>query len=168
MHLIDIFICGVLLCFVVNGAIKGLVGKAFNFAGVVVGGWLALLYGAQVGAFLGLEGRVAVVVGSLLLLFAVAAVAALCGRVMARVLHKLGLCHLNTLLGVVLALCEGTLLLGILFKSIDGLWPTLISSQTRTESRCYGPVMRATEALFPSLLEYVDRKEKEPTSDASN
>lgn len=165
MNILDIIVWLVLAVAVFNGWRKGLIGKLFSLAGLVGGIWLALGYGTRCGEALHMEGTTAVVAG-FIIVFVIAAVAAnLAGRLIGKACSTIGLGGLDTLLGIFLALVEAVLLLGLAFKAIDYFDPALIARHTREESKCYRPVMRVADQIFPTLgdyaRKYLPRQEQE-------
>lgn len=157
MHLLDLLVCLILAIAAFNGWLKGFVGKFFSLGGLVVGIWLALRYGARCGAALHMEGQTAAVAGFLIVFVATAAAASIVGRFAGKAFGAIGLGGLNSLLGIALALLQAVLLLGLGFKAIDYFAPTFIGASTREESKCYGPLMRTADTVFPALEEYARR-----------
>ncbi len=155
MNILDIIVWLVLAIALFNGWRKGLIGKLFSLAGLIGGVWLALTYGTRCGEALHLEGTTAVVAGFVIVLVVVAVAAGLAGRLIGKACSSIGLGGLDTLLGIVLALIEAVLLLGLAFKAVDYFAPTLISCETRAESTCYGPVTRIADRVFPTLADYL-------------
>lgn len=166
MNLLDLIVCIALAAAAFNGWRKGLIGKLFSLAGLVVGVWLALSFGTRCGEALHLEGTTAAAVGFAAVFLAVAVAASLAGRLASKACSTIGLGGLDTLLGIALALLQAVLLLGLAFKAVDYLDPALIDRSTREESKCYGPLMRATDAVFPPLSDFARdflREMPEPT-----
>jgi len=155
MHLLDLLVWLILAIAAFNGWLKGFVGKFFSLAGLVGGIWLALRYGARCGQTLHLEGTTAAAAGFLIVFVAAAAAANLVGRLASKAFGSIGLRGLDSLLGIALALLQAVLLLGLAFKTVDYFAPTFIGATTREESKCYGPLMRAADKVFPTLEEYV-------------
>ena len=157
MNILDIIIWLVLAVAVFNGWRKGLIGKLFSLGGLIGGIWLALSCGPQCGEALQLEGRSADVVGFAVLFVATLIVAGIAGRIVSRACSTIGLGGTNALLGILLGIVEGVLLLGLLFTAVDYFAPKLITSETRSESKCYGPIMRIADTVFPPLSDYALR-----------
>ena len=134
MNTLDLIVGLALAAAAFNGWRKGLIGKLFSLAGLVGGVWLALSFGTRCGEALHLEGTTAAAVGFV-----------------GKAFSTIGLGGLDTLLGIALALLQAVLLLGLAFKAADYFDPALIGPATRGESKCYGPLMRATDAVFPPL-----------------
>ena len=157
MNMLDIIVWLVLAVAVFNGWRKGLIGKIFSLGGLVAGIWLALSYGPQCGKALQLEGRAADIVGFLVLLVVTLIVAGIIGRIVAKACSTIGLGGVNALLGILLGIVEGVLLLGLLFTAVDYFAPKLIAPETRSESKCYGPIMQVADTVFPPLSDYARR-----------
>lgn len=162
MNILDIIVWLILALAVFNGWRKGFIGKLFSLAGLVGGIWLALSYGTRCGEALHMEGTTAVVAGFLIVLITVAVAANLIGRLVGKACSSIGLGGLDTLLGIFLALVEAVLLLGLSFKGLDYFAPTLISRETRKASKCYGPVMRVADGVFPTLGDYARKYLPQP------
>lgn len=157
MNILDIIVWLVLAVAVFNGWRKGLIGKLFSLGGLVAGIWLALCCGPRCGEALQLEGRAADVVGFLVLLVATLIVAGIIGRIVSKACSTIGLGGINALLGILLGIAEGVLLLGLLFTAVDYFAPKLIAPETRSESKCYGPIMQVADTVFPPLSDYARR-----------
>ena len=84
-------------------------------------------------------------------------VAGIAGRIVSRACSTIGLGGTNALLGILLGIVEGVLLLGLLFTAVDYFAPKLITPETRSESKCYGPIMRIADTVFPPLSDYALR-----------
>lgn len=154
MNLLDLIVGLALAAAVFNGWRKGLIGKLFSLAGLVGGVWLALSFGTRCGEALHLEGTTAAAAGFAAVFLAAVVAASLAGRLASKACSTIGLGGLDTLLGIALALLQAVLLLGLAFKAADYLDPALIDRSTREESKCYGPLMRATDAVFPPLSDF--------------
>lgn len=151
MNTLDLIVGLALAAAAFNGWRKGLIGKLFSLAGLVGGVWLALSFGTRCGEALHLEGTTAAAVGFVAVFLAAAVAASLAGRLVGKAFSTIGLGGLDTLLGIALALLQAVLLLGLAFKAADYFDPALIGPATRGESKCYGPLMRATDTVFPPL-----------------
>lgn len=166
MNVLDIIVWLALAAAVFNGWRKGLIGQLFSLAGLVGGVWLALSFGTRCGEALHLEGTTAAAVGFVVVFLAAAVAAGLAGRLAGKACSTIGLGGLDTLLGIALALLQAVLLLGLALEAVDYFAPALIDRSTREESKCYGPLMRATDAVFPPLSDFVRdclRATPEPT-----
>lgn len=170
MNVLDIIVWLALAAAAFNGWRKGLVGILFSLAGLVGGVWLALSFGTRCGQALHLEGPTAAAAGFTVVFLAAAVAANLAGRLAGKACSTIGLGGLDTLLGIALALAETVLLLGLAFKGVDCIAPSLIGPPTREESRCYGPLMRATDAVFPPLNDLIrdSLRERPRTTDKTH
>ena len=143
MNAIDLIVCLVLALAVWNGWRQGFVVQVCSLAGVVAGIWLAAHYGGRVGAWLELDGEFAAAV-------------AVAARLVRRLCRFAGLGIADILLGVAVSVLKYLLILSALFSAFDKLNAdyTLVGPRTVGQSKCYEPVLRLSEAVFP-FLEWV-------------
>ena len=153
MNAIDLIVCLVLALAVWNGWRQGFVVQVCSLAGVVAGIWLAAHYGGRVGAWLELDEEFAAAGGFAAVLVAVVLAVAVAARLVRR-LAGLGIADI--LLGVAVSVLKYLLILSALFSAFDKLNTdyALVGPRTVGQSKCYEPVLRLSEAVFP-FLEWV-------------
>ena len=156
MNAIDLIVCLVLALAVWNGWRQGFVVQVCSLAGVVAGIWLAAQYGGRVGAWLELDGEFAAAKPPAAVLVAVVLAVAVAARLVRRLCRFAGLGIADILLGVAVSVLKYLLILSALFSAFDKLNAdyTLVGPRTVGQSKCYEPVLRLSEAVFP-FLEWV-------------
>lgn len=156
MNAIDLIVCLVLALAVWNGWRQGFVVQVCSLAGVVAGIWLAAHYSGRVGAWLELDGEFAAAGGFAAVLVAVVLAVAVAARLVRRLCRFAGLGIADILLGVAVSVLKYLLILSALFSAFDKLNAdyALVGPRTVGQSKCYEPVLRLSEAVFP-FLEWV-------------
>ena len=135
MNIFDIIAIIILVLAVFAGYRKGFISQLFSFAGVVGGILLAIAFGADVGAFLGLDAAYSSVVGFAITFLATA-------RLLARLFSALGLGSIDTLLGILLSVLKYALVLSVVFVSLERLNKKagLIDSRHFAASKSFRPI----------------------------
>lgn len=159
MNTIDLIACLLLALAVWNGWRQGFVVQICSLAGIVLGIWLAARFGEEVGTLLRLDREVAAAGGFLTVLVAVVLAVALVARLMKKLFHFAGFGVADMLLGIVVSVLKCLLVLSLLFSAFDRLNAdyTLVSPRTIEQARCYNPILRLSEELFPCLEWVGDR-----------
>jgi membrane protein required for colicin V production len=119
MTLVDGITLTLLACFVLLGALRGLVRDLAGIAGIILGGYLAWRYGTAVGHWflaqhLVRDHRWALFLGHVLTLLAVAAAASAVGELLSWLTHLTPLGWFDRLLGAGLGLVKGLLLVWVI------------------------------------------------------
>lgn len=157
MNPLDVIILCTLGIALFVGWRKGLVAMLFSLAGLVGGIWVAYAWGDSAAAWAGhADSGIARGAAFALLLAAVCIAAHFAGRLVAAACRSVGLGALDSLGGILLALAEGALLLGLLGTAADYVAPGLIGEKMRRESKCVPWVEKACEIVFPTLRRCVD------------
>lgn len=166
MNTIDLIVCIVLVLAVWNGWRQGFVVQICSLAGIVAGIWIASRYGAEVGAWLKLDQTVSSAGGFVVVLLLVVLLVAIAARLVRKLFHFAGFGIPDIVLGIAVSVLKYLLVLSVLFSAFDALNEdyTLVGPRTIEKSRCYKPVMRLSEAVFPFLEwvgDQVPRQEEE-------
>ena len=142
MNIFDIIAIIILVLAVFAGYRKGFISQLFSFAGVVGGILLAIAFGADVGAFLGLDAAYSSVVGFAITFLATAIAASGVARLLARLFSALGLGSIDTLLGILLSVLKYALVLSVVFVSLERLNKKagLIDSRHFAASKSFRPI----------------------------
>lgn len=159
MNAIDLIVWIVLALAVWGGWKQGLIVQICSLAGIVAGIWLAAHFGAQAGAWLGLDGDIAAPGGFVAVLVAVVLAVAVVARLIRKLFRFAGFGVADVLLGIVVATLKYMLVLSVLFSAFDSLNAdyAIVGRETIDGSACYGPVMRLSDAVFP-FLEWVGER----------
>ncbi len=153
MNTIDFIVCLVLVLAVWNGWRQGFVVQICSLAAVAVGLWLASRYGTAAGAWLRLDDSVQAAGGFVAVLLAAILATAIAGRLLRRLFRFAGFGLLDVVLGIAVCAIKYLLLLSVLFAALDKLDPKhkLVEERTLDASKCYEPLLRLSETLFPML-----------------
>lgn len=164
MNAIDLIVCLVLALAVWNGWRKGFVLQVFSLAGLVAGIWLAVRFGAAVGAWLRLDDTIAAAGGFVVVLLAVMLLVAVAGRLVRKIFHFVGFGILDVVLGIAVSVLKYLLLLSVLLSAFDALNENyaIVKRQTIEGSKTYEPLLGLSQHLLP----FVERvSEKVPAMD---
>ncbi|MCH5335732.1 MAG: CvpA family protein [Alistipes sp.] len=143
MNVIDIITLAFLAWAVYNGWSKGVIHQICTLAGIVLGIWLGVRYGAHVGALLHIGPEFAFAGGFAVVLVGVMIVVALLARLLRNIFHFAGLGTLDVLLGVLFSCIKMLLILCALFWVFDTLNGKmhLVSNDVLDGSRLYHPIL---------------------------
>lgn len=156
MNTIDLIVCLVLALAVWNGWRRGFIVQVCSLVAIVVGLWCAAHYGQAVGGALRLDEPVRTAGGFATVLLAAILVIALAARLLRRIFRFAGFGMLDIVLGVGVSVLKYMLVVSALFAAFDRLNAdyALVESRTVERSKCYRPVLRLSEAVFP-FIEWV-------------
>lgn len=159
MNTIDLVVCLVLALAVWDGWRRGFIVQVCSLAGIVAGIWLAARYGAEAGEWLRLDERFAAAGGFAAVLVAVILAVAVAARLLRKAFRFAGFGLPDILLGIGVSVLKYLLVLSVLFAAFDSLNAdhTLAEERLVAESKCYEPVMRLSESLFPFLERIAER-----------
>lgn len=164
MNAIDLIVCLVLALAVWNGWRQGFVLQVFSLAGLVAGIWLAVRFGAAVGAWLRLDETIAAAGGFVVVLLAVMLLVAVAGHLVRKIFHFVGFGVLDIVLGIAVSVLKYLLLLSVLLSAFDALNENyaIVKRQTIEGSKTYEPLLGLSQHLLP----FVERvSEKVPAMD---
>lgn len=151
MIIFDIFVFVVAVVAAFSGWNRGFAVQAFGLCAIVIGLIAASRAGAQVGAALGVNEAYALPVGFIVMFIVVAGAVMLVGYFMRKVLKTIGLGSMDVVFGVLLALLNTALVLGVVCTVFDTFnnarHEPLIASQTLDKSLTYRPLCRLAETF---------------------
>ncbi|MDE6710974.1 MAG: CvpA family protein [Alistipes sp.] len=167
MNTIDLIVCLVLALAVWNGWRKGFIVQVCSLVAIAVGLWCAAHYGPGAGEALHLDPSVRTAGGFAVVLLAAMLVIALAARLLRRVFRFVGFGMLDIALGIGVSVLKYMLVVSALFAAFDRLNAdySLVDSRIVEHSRCYRPVLRLSEWIFP-VVEWVG--EQVPDDASSN
>ena len=150
MNFFDIITLVALVWSIVRGWRSCLVSQLLGLLGIILGGILALRYGAAVGSMFGIDARFSVVAGFLIVFVATIIVANILARLLARVLSFVGLGWINTLLGILLSVVKGVIVLSMIYAAIYALNKNLylVESQYFDKSYTFDVVREVAKPLL--------------------
>ncbi len=153
MNWIDLVVVLALVVAVWNGWKQGFIVQVCSLAGLVAALWLAVHYGAEAGARLGLDPGVAVPGGFAAVLVAVLVAVAIAARAVRKLFHFAGFGLLDILLGVAVSAAKCLVVLCVLVSAFDRLNADHAIAEARTvgNSKTYGPLLRLSDTLCPFL-----------------
>ena len=155
MNIFDLIVYVALAWAVFNGWRRGFLLQLFSLVAVVAALYLGVLYGAEVGAMLGMEGTTAQIGGFIAIFVASLIAIAIIARLLKGVFKLAGLGVLDTLLGILFSIVKVGLGLSILFSGFEALNKDykLASKQKVESSRWFKPVESFTDKLTPYFKE---------------
>lgn len=161
MNVLDLIVALVLVWALFDGWRRGFVLQLCSLAGLGVGIWLAVRYGALAGLWLRLDPQIASVGGFVAVLVVAMIAVGLCGMVIRALFRMVGFGLPDRLLGVAVAVVKYALLLSLLFSAFDRIDEErrLISRETIEESKCYRPVAGLADRIFPLVEQALQNRE---------
>ena len=162
MNIFDLIVCLVLLLALFNGWRKGLILQLCSLVSVVAAIWLALRYGAVVGAWLRLDAAYAEAGGFVVVLLVGILLVALAGRVVRKLFRFAGLGLVDILGGVLLAAAKYLLLLSLMFAAFERINVNnrLVGKDKIESSITYQPVRNLSRQILPFVDWVSDEVEK--------
>jgi membrane protein required for colicin V production len=153
MNWLDIVIALLLLVAVVQGWRQGVVTQVLGLAALALGVFAAWRYGAEIGAWLGLEDIMARVVGFVVVLGVVIVAVVLIGRATRGVFRIVGLGMFDNLLGVLFSALKMALFVGLFMMLLEAVDPSgkVISEGVRSGSVMWGVVDGVCDHIFPMV-----------------
>jgi len=151
VNTIDFIMLLVLAAAVWNGWRRGFIVQVCSLAAIVAGLWCAAHFGAAAGGMLRLDPEVQAAGGFAAVLLAVLLVAAIVARLLRGLFRFVGFGPLDIVLGVAVSVLKYLLVASALFAAFDRLNAdySLVARETVERSKCYGPVLRLSQSLFP-------------------
>lgn len=158
MNVFDIILYLALAWAVFNGWRRGFLLQMLSLAAVVAAFYLAVKYGAELGAVMGIK-EGAAVAGFLIIFVAALVGIGIVGHLMRAVFRFAGLGAIDTLLGVLFSVAKILLVVSVLYAGFDALNRDcdMVSSETIDESRWFRPVAGLTDKLTPYFEELKGR-----------
>lgn len=158
MNIFDLIVYVALAWAIFNGWRRGLLLQVFSLVGIVAALYLGVLYGAEVGAMLGMEGTTAQIGGFIAIFVASLIVIAIVARLLRGVFKLAGLGIADTLLGIALSVLKVGLVVSVLFSGFAALNKDykLASKEKIAASRWFEPVAGITDKLTPYFEEVKD------------
>lgn len=155
MNGLDIFFAVLLLWALFNGWRKGLVKQLFALAGVILGIWITVKYGARVGAWIPGDTIYTTPAGYVLLLLTTMIGLGLLGRAVSGLFSMAGFGTLDVVLGMVLSVIKWALLLGVICYGFVRLDPdgAVLDRNYRDGSRAFAPLSRIPERVLPFVVQ---------------
>ena len=149
MGIFDILVLIVALVALVNGWRKGLVVQACSIAAVVCGVWLAASFGAEVGAFLGIDPRYAKAAGFLLIFLLALVLLSVVSLLVKKLFSFAGLGVMDSILGGLLSVAKVAIILGFACSAFDSLNAgiNLVEKEKLDNTIFFRPLCRATEVF---------------------
>lgn len=158
MNVFDIILYLALAWAVFNGWRRGFLLQMLSLAAVVAAFYLAVKYGAELGAAAGIK-EGAAVAGFLIIFVAALVGIGIVGHLMRAVFRFVGLGAIDTLLGVLFSVAKILLVVSVLYAGFDALNRDcdMVSSETIDDSRWFRPVAGLTDRLTPYFEELKGR-----------
>lgn len=158
MNIFDLIVYVALAWAIFNGWRRGLLLQIFSLVGIVAALYLGVLYGAEAGAMLGMEGTTAQIGGFIAIFVASLIVIAIVARLLRGVFKLAGLGIADTLLGIALSVLKVGLVVSVLFSGFAALNKDykLASKEKVAASRWFEPVAGITDKLTPYFEEVKD------------
>ena len=149
MGIFDILVLIVALIALVNGWRKGLIIQGCSIAAIVCGVWLAASFGADAGAFLGIEPRYAKAAGFLLIFLLVLVLLSVVSRLVKKLFSFAGLGVVDSILGALLSVAKVAIVLGFACSAFDSLNSGLglVDKSKLDKTIFFRPLCRATEVF---------------------
>lgn len=153
MSIIDLIVGLLILWAVISGWRQGIVLQLCSVAGIVLGIWLGVHFGSDVGELLHLDEEFVAAGGFLTIFVVVLLAVALLGRLLRKVFHFAGFGIPDRILGMLASVAKTLLVLCLLFSAFDSINKdeSLVDRKTLDKSICYRPIINLSEMLFPFL-----------------
>lgn len=163
MNFIDILILIILGFFAIKGLLRGLVNEAASLIGLIAGGWLAYkfhpLLSAPIKSALHLPLHLASFLAFIIILLATGIAAHIIGNILTTALRLVMLGSINRVGGVLIGICEGSLLLCMVFSAAEsGFMPEQV--RTTIQSSESGHFLAQTGDSFLSEWRTANGKAK--------
>ena len=167
MNTIDLIVLLVLAVAVWNGWRKGFIVQACSLVAVIAGLWCAAHYGRAVGEALHLDASVRTAGGFVAVLLGAVLAVAVAARAMRGLFRFAGLGMLDLVLGIAVSVLKYLLVVSALFAAFDKFNAdrSLVGESTLASSKCYKPVLRLSELIFPFVERLGDRVSQEQTDE---
>lgn len=153
MNWLDIIIFLLLLLALWDGWKHGVITQVLGLSAIALGVFLAWKYGSAIGAWFGLEGVVATVVGFIVVLVVVIVCVVLIGRLTRGLFKVAGLGVFDNILGVVFSVLKMFALIGLVVMAVEAADPKgkVLSEKTKHDSAMYGAVDSVNGVVFPAV-----------------
>ena len=151
MNVFDVIIYIALAWALFNGWRKGFLLQLVSLVAVVAGFMIATKYGVEAGEMLGLDARMAAIVG-FLVIFVISLIAiTIGGHLLRAVLRLTGLGVVDVLLGILFSVLKIGLIVGVLFSWFAALNANyeLVEPSTIEQSRWFSSVVNVVDLLTP-------------------
>ncbi len=159
MHVLDIILLLCFIPFIIQGITKGFVAQITAIISVVLGVWMSFHFMefvcTKIQPYINASDSVLKVIAFAAILIVVILALTLIGRALEHIIKLVMLGWLNRLLGIVFALVEGLLIIGlaiILFSSLNAHFE-FVSAETLNASALYNPIKEIAYTVFPYLKE---------------
>lgn len=151
MNIFDLIIYLALAWAVFNGWRRGFLLQLVSLVAMAAGLFLALKYGVEAGAMLGLSGATASVAGFIALFLAAIIVVTLAGHLLRAVLRLTGLGAADVLLGVLLSVLKVGLVVSFLFSwfAAVNVRYELVDKTIIEQSRWFEPTVSVVDRVTP-------------------
>lgn len=151
MNVFDLIVYLALAWAVFNGWRRGFLLQLLSLVAVVAGVYVAIKYGSQAGALLGLEGTTASIIGFLALFLAALIVVTIAGHLLRAVLRFSGLGMADVLLGILFSTLKVGVIVSVLFSWFSTVnckyhW---VDEQEIEQSRYFEHVVNVVDKLTP-------------------
>ena len=163
MNTIDFIVLLVLVVAVWNGWRRGFIVQVCSLAAIAAGLWCAVHYGESAGALLRLDPSVRSAGGFVAVLVVAIVAIAVAARVLRRLFRFAGFGTLDIALGIAVSVVKYMMVTSALFAAFDKFNAdySLAGRRTVESSKCYRPVLRLSEAIFP-FVEWVGDRVPQP------
>lgn len=161
MNIFDIFAAIALLWAIISGWRNGLVSQIFSIAGIIAGAFIAYYAGGRVGAMLGVDEKLAYIVGFITTFVSVLILAAIASKLLRTLFSAIGLGSLDTLLGILLSMVKCTFVLCVLFAAIEALDKRvdILGSRHFEQSHTFRPIRTISKSVT-DFLEQLSKEEE--------
>lgn len=151
MNVFDLIVYLALAWAVFNGWRRGFLLQLLSLVSVAAGVYVAIKYGAQAGAMLGLEGSTASIIGFLALFLVALIVVTIAGHLLRAVLRFSGLGVADVLLGILFSLLKVGMVVSVMFtwfSTVNGKYHW-VDNQIIEQSRYFETVVNVVDKLTP-------------------
>lgn len=151
MNVFDLIIYLALAWAVFNGWRRGFLLQLVSLVAMAAGLFLALKYGSEAGAMLGLSGATASVAGFIALFVAAIIVVTVAGHLLRAVLRFTGLGAADVLLGILFSVLKVGLVVSFLFSwfaAVNARYE-LVDKSTIEQSRWFEPTVGVVDRVTP-------------------
>ncbi len=118
MILFDIITLAVVVWMIIKGLSDGLISQALSLGGILLGIYLAITYGSEVGEMCHIPASYAAIGGFIIVLVLTMIASLLISKVLSGSLSLIGLGWVNKLLGALFAVVKGVAILSLLYAAI--------------------------------------------------
>ncbi len=153
MSWIDIIFIAISIYAIVVGFRNGLVSELCGLIGLVIGGYVAYKYCKPISQWLNMDFEHSYILAFILLLIAVIVLVRIISKVISSLVRATGFGVINSILGATISFFKISLLLSLLYLSLDAVNATtgLVPQGEISKSKTYRPVRALAGIFFPYM-----------------